>query len=179
MSTQKKSISKLKLDFRHRCLHTQNQFLLTLRWCYSNRNFQITTVFWLAIVVTVPKNWVSLDNKELLQTITVIVPLVHPDYRTHVTNTEKHKNWFLLKKLRYSPETEPINNFSTKSQLRFDYKTLKHSFLKVSFKKLFPERKHFILWVKTISHKKQQKLITKCSLPTSKGKDKHNKLCPV
>ncbi len=93
-------------------------------WCYPNCKHCIATVFW-------------------FQTITVIVPLqkfrqklskgaITNDHSngstspsrlpTNVTITEKPKNpkSFLNKKLRYSPETELINNFDNKkSQSRF------------------------------------------------------------
>jgi hypothetical protein len=56
-----------------------------------------------------PKNDLA---KELLRTITVTVPLVDPDYRPMLLSHEKLKNLkFLKQKLRYSPETELINNF--------------------------------------------------------------------
>ena len=80
----------------------------------------------------------------ILNTITVIVPLqkfrqklrkgaITNDHSngstspsrlsTNVTITEKPKNpKFSQQKLRYSPETELINNFDKKSQFRFDCK---------------------------------------------------------
>ena len=80
----------------------------------------------------------------ILNTITVIVPLqkfrqklrkgaITNDHSngstspsrllTNVTITEKLKNpKFSQQKLRYSPETELINNFDKKSQFRFDCK---------------------------------------------------------
>ena len=57
---------------------------------------------------------VSTENfaKELLRTITVTVPLVHPDYRPMLLSQRNSKTQsFLNKKLRYSSETELINNF--------------------------------------------------------------------
>ena len=43
--------------------------------------------------------------------ITVTVPLVHPDYRPMLLSQRNLKTYSSLKKLRYSPETELINNF--------------------------------------------------------------------
>ena len=61
--------------------------------------------------------------KELLRTITVTVPLVLPDYRPKLLSQRNSKTQsFLKQKLRYSPETELINNFDKKSQFRFDCK---------------------------------------------------------
>ncbi len=43
--------------------------------------------------------------------ITVTVPLVHPDYRPMLLSLRNSKTQKFSQKLRYSPETEPINNF--------------------------------------------------------------------
>ena len=60
--------------------------------------------------------------KELLRTITVTVPLVLPDYQPMLLSQRNSKTHSFLNKLRYSPETELINNFDKKSQFRFDCK---------------------------------------------------------
>ena len=49
--------------------------------------------------------------KELLRTITVTVPLVLPDYQPMLLSQRNSKTHSFLNKLRYSPETELINNF--------------------------------------------------------------------
>ena len=43
--------------------------------------------------------------------ITVTVPLVHPDYRPMLLSQRNLKNLQFSQQLRYSPETELINNF--------------------------------------------------------------------
>jgi len=109
--------------------NSNNKFNLILdifyeNWCYPNCKHCIATVFW-------------------FQTITVIVPLqkfreklskgaITNDHSngstspsrlsTNVTITEKLKNLKFSQKLRYSSDTELINNFDKKSQFRFDCK---------------------------------------------------------
>ena len=87
------------------------------------------------------------------------------------------ENTFFSKKLWYSSETEQINNFYTKSQFCLWLHNFRHSLLKqVTFKKLFPDWKHFISWVEqflTTSNKTRiQMLFTKKETST-------NNLCLV